>query len=224
MMAAKTVVHVADLAADHGYIEHRVPEIVAAVELGDVRTMLVIPMLKENEVIGAFTLFRQAVRPFNDKQIVLMTSFAAQAVIAIENARLLSELRQRTDDLTESLEQQTATSDVLRVISSSPGELDPVFQAMLENATRICDAKFGLLLRYGREGFRFAAEVGTPPALSEFLRQRGSFRPVPGTHLERIMRTRQVESHRRLRRRRCFKPTGRTRRRTLHGRRAVAQK
>ncbi len=192
MMAAKTVVHVADLAADHGYIEHRVPEIVAAVELGDVRTMLVIPMLKENEVIGAFTLFRQAVRPFNDKQIVLMTSFAAQAVIAIENARLLSELRQRTDDLTESLEQQTATSDVLRVISSSPGELDPVFQAMLENATRICDAKFGLLLRYGREGFRFAAEVGTPPALSEFLRQRGSFRPVPGTHLERIMRTRQV--------------------------------
>jgi len=121
-----------------------------------------------------------------------MRGFADQAVIAIENARLLNELRERTTNLTESLEQQTATSEVLRVISSSPGELEPVFQAMLENATRICEAQFGILYLSDGDMFRFGADVGTPPKFAEFQRQRGVFRPRPGTRLEHVMLTKEV--------------------------------
>ena len=160
-METKGVVHVTDLAVDQSYTAHN-PLAVAAVELGGVPTILAVPMLKKDELIGAFTVSRQEVRPFTEKQIELVKNFAAQAVIAIENARLLNELRQRTTDLTEALEQQTATSEVLQIISSSPGELEPVFAAMLGSATRICEAKFGnFFLREG-ETFRAVAWQGLP--------------------------------------------------------------
>ena len=112
-------------------------------------------------------------------QIEILQNFASQAVIAIENTRLLNELRQRTADLTESLEQQTATSEVLRVISSSPGELEPVFEAMLQNAVRICGAKFGNLFVYEGEFFRIGATHGAPHAYVEYLRREGPFRADP---------------------------------------------
>jgi adenylate cyclase len=142
-------------------------------------------MLKDNALIGAINIYRQEVRPFTDKQIALLTNFADQAVIAIENTRLLNELRQ-------SLDQQTATSEVLKVISSSPGELEPVFQSILENAVRICDAKFGTLFRYDNEAFETVALFGAPPAYAEFQRQRGSFRAPAGTSLDRVLRTKDV--------------------------------
>jgi transcriptional regulator with GAF, ATPase, and Fis domain len=139
--------HVADLRMDRAYLDGHALA-VAAVELGGVRTMLGVPMIKENKFIGAFFLYRQEIRPFTDKQIELVTNFAAQAVIAIENTRLLNELRQRTTDLSDALEQQTATSKVLEVINSSPGDPQPVFDAMLLNAMQVCQAKFGFMYRY----------------------------------------------------------------------------
>jgi signal transduction histidine kinase len=131
------------------------------------------------------------VRPFTDKQIALVQNFAAQAVIAIENARLLSELRQRTDDLTESLEQQTATSEVLSVISSSPGDVQPVFDAMLENAVRLCNAKFGTLNLYDGEVFRHVALYNVPDAYAG-VRQGATIRPPPGGLLDRLIRTKEA--------------------------------
>jgi hypothetical protein len=198
MVETKTVVHIADAAAEKAYTEQRHPGIVAAVELGGIRTVLLVPMVKENELIGVFSLYRQEVRPFNDKQIELVQNFAAQAVIAIENARLLNELRQRTDDLTqrtadltESLEQQTATSDVLQVISSSPGDLQPVFEAILEKAVRICDAKFGTINRWDGEALHLVASHNLPPAFAEF-RRRTPFRPGSGNPISRMLVTKTV--------------------------------
>ncbi len=149
------------------------------------RATLAVPFLREGAAIGNILVRRREARPFTDKQIELVQNFAAQAVIAIENTRLLNELRQ-------SLEQQTATADVLRVISSSPGELEPVFQVMLDNATRICDAKFGTLFRIEGNAFHLAAQFGTPPELAEYQRQRGPFIPGPGSQFDSVMRTKQV--------------------------------
>ena len=162
-----------------------------AAKLGGARSTVAVPMLKDSELVGAIIIYRQEVRPFTDKQIELVKNFAAQAVIAIENTRLLTELRQRTDDLTESLEQQTATSEVLRVISSSPGELEPVFQAMLENARRICEAEFGVLYRCEGEALRAVAMHGAPQAFVEERRRNPLIRPPPQTALGRVMATKQ---------------------------------
>ena len=183
----RTTVHVLDAQTDPDY------ELREAQKLGDYHTMIGVPLLREGNLIGVFGLARRTIRPFTEKQRELVTTFADQAVIAIENARLLSELRQRTDDLTESLEQQTATSEVLKVISSSPGELEPVFNAMLANATRICEAKFGVL--YLREGGAFRAAVTTPNAPPEYVKARKPellLNPPPDGPLRRITATKQV--------------------------------
>jgi len=153
--------------------------------------LLCVPMLKENQLVGAIVIYRQEVRRFSEKQIELVKNFAAQAVIAIENTRLLNELRQRTTDLSESLEQQTATSEVLRVISSSPGALEPVFQAILANATQLCEAKFGALPLCEGDTVRIRALHNAPPRFSEFA-SRGPFRPGPKIPLGRALRTKQI--------------------------------
>jgi GAF domain len=163
MLRTRAPVHVADLTADPSYVD-RDPGVVAFVELAGTRTVLLVPMLKDGEPIGYLSTYRHEVQPFTEEQIALLTNFAGQAVIAIENARLLSELRQRTDDLTEALQQQTAISEVLQVISSSQGELESVFQAMLDNATRLCGAAFGLMFLHEEDAFRLVAMHNAPPA------------------------------------------------------------
>ena len=164
----------------------------ALAKFGQARTALAVPMLKEDGLIGAIIIYRQEVSQFTDKQIELVTNFASQAVIAIENTRLLNELRQRTDDLTESLEQQTATSEVLRVISSSPGELEPVFEAMLANATRLCEAKFGTLVLYEDDACRHVAAHGAPRAYAELRLREPLFRPGPEHPLSQTIKAKQV--------------------------------
>ena len=143
VMQTRQVAHIVDVTAEQGYAGDQA--VIDLAKLGGARTTVAVPLLNGNELVGAISIYHKEIRPFTDKQIELLTNFAAQAVIAIENTRLLNELRQRTDDLSESLEQQTATLEVLHVISSSPGELEPVFDAMLQNAVRICGATFGLL-------------------------------------------------------------------------------
>ena len=172
----KQVVQFADIAAEH-------PEEPIAT-FGGARTVLSAPMLNDDRVVGAISIYRQEVRPFTDKQIELVQNFAAQAVIAIENTRLLSELR-------ESLQQQTATADVLRVISSSPGELEPVFGALLENATRICEARFGNISLYNGETFQNVALHNPPDGYSE--RGLGEvIRPHAESGLAYVARTKQI--------------------------------
>ena len=182
---AKAPVHMQDAVSDPHYDRQHAA-------LSASRRMLAIPMLREGVPLGAIVAAWAEAGATPKQHEDLLKVFADQAVIAIENTRLLNELRQRTDDLSGALEQQTATSNVLQVISSSPGELEPVFQAMLENAVRICEAKFGILFRHDGQAFELAAEFDTPPEFAEFQRRRGPFQPIPGGHLDRILRTKQV--------------------------------
>ena len=151
-----------------------------AAEFGGARSLIAVPMFKDGELVGAIVIYRQEVRPFTDRQVALVSNFANQAVIAIENTRLLNELR-------DSLQQQTATADVLKVISSSPGNLEPIFGAILENATQICQAGFGTLNLYEGDGFRTAALHNPPPQFA--MRQGVMIHPHPESGLAYVART-----------------------------------
>jgi len=184
LIKTRAVVNIVDLAAETAYLE-RDPRFVALVEGAGARTHLLVPMLNEGKLIGAISIYHQEVRPFTQTQIELVQDFAAQAVIAIENTRLLNELR-------ESLQQQTAAADVLKVISSSPGELEPVFAAILANATRLCEAKFGNLFLYEGDGLRTVAAHNVPPAFAEARKRAQIIHPGDGNPLREVIRTKRM--------------------------------
>jgi len=181
------VIHIPDVKADPDYtfMEHQ--------KLGAFRTLLAVPMLREGVPKGIVTLTRSEVRPFTDKQIELATTFADQAAIAIENVRLFDEVQARTRELSESLEQQTATSEVLKIISSSPGQLAPVFEAILANAVRLCVAKFGTLWMAEKDDhIRSVASHAEPPELAELRRREPVVKFNPSSGFGRVLKTKHV--------------------------------
>ena len=162
--------HILDARKSPAYLDGA-PHVVEMVDIAGARTIIIVPMLKENELIGTITIYRQEVRAFTDKQIALVENFTKQAVIAIENTRLLRELRERTDDLSESLQQQTTTADVLKVISRSAFDLKSVLTTLTESAKALCGANSGVIFLRDGDVLRLQAESGIPPAMIDFLDQ-----------------------------------------------------
>jgi two-component system NtrC family sensor kinase len=161
--AARTrqVAHVVDSTKREVY-RQRDPFVVAGAELGGYRTIMSVPMLKEDKLVGVISIYRQEVRPFSEKQIEVVQNFASQAVIAIENTRLLNELR-------ESLQQQTATADLLEVISRSAFDLRPVFETIAESAVRLCEARLAFIYRFDGELLRMVADYKTPAEFKKWM-------------------------------------------------------
>jgi GAF domain-containing protein len=178
VLRGENFVHFADMKDEGAYRNGTNPAHQAMVDLGGARTGLVVPLRKDDAVLGSFTIYRQEVRPFSEKQIALVQSFAAQAVIAMENARLLTETR-------EALEQQTATAEVLQVINSSPGDLAPVFDTLLKKAMQLCGAAFGEFIIAEGERVRAVAVRGAPAAFAEIRSRSG--RPTPGSIMARVL-------------------------------------
>jgi GAF domain-containing protein len=181
------VVQVADMRKSPGYLSGD-PLVISGVDAAGIRTLVTVPMLKDNKALGVIAIYRREVRPFTDKQIELVTTFADQAVIAIENARLFDEVQVRTKELTESLEQQTATSDVLGVIAQSRGDLIPVFNTLLANALRLCEAQQGILFRIDEGLFETVSAVG------DFVNilPMGRFSMPPESNMGRMLATRET--------------------------------
>jgi GAF domain-containing protein len=190
LIASKKVIHIPDVTSGSLYAE-RDPLRIATVDILQARTLLAVPMLKDPELVGAIIIYRQEVRPFSPRQIELVTNFAAQAVIAIENTRLLKELRERTDDLSESLQQQTATADVLKVISRSAFDLDTVLDTLVKSAAQLCEAEEGIILQPRDDGYGLAADWGLTPAKKDFL-QKVTFRPNDGRLTGVVLTARNV--------------------------------
>ena len=182
----RRTVHISDAQADPDYTYgHGVPD-------DPIRTVLAVPMLRAEELLGVIFVYRHEVRPFTDSQVALLETFADQAAIAIENARLLTELQAKNADLTESLEQQTATSEILSVISSSPTDIQPVFNTIVANAVRLCNARMGAVYRFDGELVHMVADHNYPPKVLEVLQRMHPRPPQPDQASGRAILTRAV--------------------------------